>query len=157
VSILGVGACPIGSTGAGIGAFSQVSSSASRLFLKDDGTQGNAAYLNPATLDYELDERGVEKGADSTQMKVQAALFTQRNRSSLDNFGLDLTEIQTIPVNVVRVVDAMVRESLVHLTSASLITIMSVDVERFEQTGVSVHIKWVDIETGQFHTESIFP
>lgn len=154
--ILGCGSCPAGSTPAGIGQFPTLNSSSRRLFWKDDGSQGSTAYTDPATQDRVLDERGIPKGNDSTPEKVRLALFTLRDSSVLKNFGLNLGA-QTISATAAKEVEAKVKECLIRLTSAGLISIQGVDFNRTSPQQVRVQVRWVDLTNGRQFIDFIGP
>lgn len=148
MAISGCGICGAGTTGAGVGAFPLVNSSQARLFLKDDGTHGDAAAIDPLTRDYTLDDRGIEQGTTSIQAKVQLALSTQPGNAVL-GFGLDLSSLDVYRTSSQRTAEIAVKNALVHLTEAKLISILSVELAQILGSRAKLVVNWVDLLSGQ--------
>lgn len=142
-STLGAGHMPCGSLHCGYGIPSMVNSSAAQLWIKPDGTQGNCAYINPDTGDYELDQFGNSVGGDSINQMVYLAFKTLLNTSAVSGFGLDLdTTNQVINDSLINRIKLSVFKAVKHMTDPKTITIVNVTARRVTPTGLEINIEW---------------
>lgn len=140
---LGAGHMPLGSIHCGYGIPSMVNSSAAKLWIKPDGTQGNCALINPDTGDYVLDQYGNSVGGDSIPQMVYLALRTLFNSSAVSNFGLDIDITnQVISDSLKNRIKLSVFSSLKHMTDPKTITIVDVTVNRASATGLEINVEW---------------
>ena len=89
MSDLGFGESGFGSAGYGYGDPATAVSATSKIFVQADGSQGDCAYIDPATRDYVLDEKGNKVGWDSLKQRVYLALRTQLGSSCIQDQGVE--------------------------------------------------------------------
>lgn len=128
MSDVGFGLSGFGNSIFGFGTPGSTNSSTAKIFIKSNGTRGNAAKIDPQTGDFILDDAGNVVGDDSINQMVYMALRTTKNTSVLLNFGIDISKIRTITDNVKMKFQLAVNDAVKHLTDKRLITILSVDV-----------------------------
>lgn len=147
---LGFGHAPIGGSHMGFGTPTTVNSSAARLFIKRDGTQGNCALIDPKTGDRVVDEYGNTVGDDSINQKVYLALITIYNSSSVSNFGLQLDITNSVINDSTQFkMKLAVLKALKHLTDPKLITVVDVIIKKFSSTGIETTVEWRNNLTGE--------
>lgn len=148
----GAGNYPVGSLHCGFGQPSQINSSTAKVWIKRDGTQGNASLIDPRTGDYVLDEFGNSVGDDSINQMVFLALTTIRNTSAVSNFGLEL-DINNSIINESTLprVKLAVFKALKHLTDPQVITIVDVTTTRISGTGLEINVQWQNNSTGEIN------
>lgn len=148
----GAGLMPFGSIHCGFGIPSQLNSSTAKVYIKRDGTQGNAALIDPKTGDYVLDEFGNTVGDDSINQMVYLAFNTLYNSSSVPNFGfpIDISN-SVITDGLINRIKLAVFKTVKHMTDAKVITIISVNVKRATQTGLEVIVQWRNNSTNEIN------
>jgi hypothetical protein len=144
---VGFGLAPFGGSIWGFGTPSVANSSSAKVLKKLDGTQG-AVPLMTSARDFTLDATGQKVGADATGEMVKIALYTQRNKSAVKDFGLDLSTLSVFSTDSQRKCDVAVRLALKHLTDRRAISVQSVRLVRLSTNGVQLTIKWVDLSNG---------
>ena len=148
---LGFGLSPFGSSVYGFGQAASVDSTTAKLFLKPDGTRGNAAKIDPYTKDYVLDDNGNIVGDNSVNQMVYLALRTTKNSSVLLGFGIDISKIKTVTDNVNVKFQLAVNEALKHMTDKKLISNVTVKVNKIGQLpgALEVIVNWRDNTNGE--------
>ena len=148
----GFGSSPIGSSTIGYGVPTTINSSAAKVYIKADGTQGNCAKINPLTGDYMIDENGNSIGDDSINQMVYLAYNTLFNSSTVNGFGFDVN-IHDLVINeqTKSKVKLAAMKAVTHLTSKNIITIISVIVKKITATGLEVKIEWMNNSTGEIN------
>lgn len=149
---IGFGQASFGGSQFGYGTPSQVNSSIAKMWIKQDGTQGNSAMINPATGDYLLDANGNSIGADSVDNMVYLAIQTQYNSSTVPGFGLniDFTNTNSVTMNTGKL-RVGVANALAHLIKPGVISLVSVVINRMSSTGYQIEIKWRNLSTGDIN------
>jgi hypothetical protein len=156
--MLGLGFAPLGTSLAGFGVPDTAVISKPRVFIKADGTQGNAALLQPndeGKLDYVLDASGQKVGADSVPMMVLLALKTALGSSIDGTLGLDVSEMRQFTGNSAQAADAAVRKALASLVARRLISVLSVTFEREGQNACLLFVSWMDLSNGEKNITSL--
>lgn len=149
---LGFGAAPFGSSPAGYGLPSFVNSSTAKLWIKENGEQGNCAKIDPLTGDYVLDENGNSVGEDSINQMVYLAFSTILNSSIINGFGIDLNVTDyNMSTNILQRCKLAVMKAVKHLTDRNVISIVSVDVNKISGTGVEIKVNWRNNSTGEIN------
>jgi hypothetical protein len=148
MSFLGFGFSPFGTSPLGFGAVPTPNSTTAKLLVKEDGTRGNAAYIDPATGDYVIDDAGQKRGADSVPMMVQLALLTVKDSSAVIGFGLEPFG-GLFSTDVDRKVDASARAALSHMTKRKLISIQGVTFTRVNERAGMIEVKWINLASGE--------
>jgi hypothetical protein len=148
----GAGYAGVGSSRVGFGTPTMINSSTAKVYIKADGTQGNCAMIDPLTGDYVLDDYGNSVGDDSVNQMVYLAFKTLFNSSAVDGFGLDIDVTNSvINDNTNLKVKLAVMKAVKHLTSARVISIVSVTTQRITSTGLQVLIQWMNLSTGEIN------
>ena len=147
--VLGFGKSGFGGSQFGYGTPSKVNSSVSRMWIKQDGTQGNAAMIDPTTGDYLLDANGNPVGTDSINNMVYLALQTKYNSSTVAGFGLnlDFTNSNSATMNTGKIKLA-VAQALMHLIKPGIISLVSVVANKTSTTGYQIEVQWKNLSTG---------
>lgn len=144
----GIGFAPIGTSLWGYGTVDIANSSSTNVLKKTDGTQGAVALIDPKTRDYVLDDTGQKVGVDSVPHMVDLALSTVRDSSAVQEFGLDLSNLNIFSANAQRLADAAVRVCLKNLTDSKLVSIQSVSLDKDpSQDRGLILVRWVDLTT----------
>lgn len=148
---LGLGVSGLGTSIFGYGSLISTNTTTAKLFLKTDGTIGNAIKIDPLTGDYVLDSNGNPVGDNSINQMVYLAFKTTRNSSALLNFGIDISKIRTITDNVNLKFQLAVNQAVKHMTDRNLIKIISVDVSQINNlpNTLKVLVKWKDLTNGE--------
>jgi len=149
---IGMGLAPMGTSPFGFGTPAIANSSSTKVLKKPDGTQGAVPLIVKG--DFVLDETGQKVGADAVPMQVQIALFTERDRSAVRNFGLDLA-LSIFTADAQRKADTAVRLALKHLTDKRAISVQSVTLDRVSQGGAQIVVRWVDLATGDINAATL--
>lgn len=149
-SDLGAGACGAGSSLAGFGDPATTAANTAKIYIKLDGTQGDAALIDHKTGDYVLDQYGNKVGDDSANQLVYLALFTKRGSSIIQDLGLDLINA-TITDDTVDIAKAAVKLALQDLTNKNIIELMTINVI-VNQDKVSVNIVYRILSNNQVKT-----
>ena len=151
---VGFGGSGFGGSGYGYGTPGSTLNSPSPVFRKEDGTQGDCAYIDPATRNYVLDDRGNKLGWDSIRQKVYLALRTKLGSSCVTDQGVDFpTGIRT--PNLALKNRKAVEAALKPMTDLNLIRLVQVLTTPFGQSGARVQVDWMIVETGQIVQEFI--
>ena len=146
---LGFGYSAFGTTPFGFGAVPASDSTTAQLFVKPDGTRGNAPLIDSIKRDYVLDATtGIKVGADSVPMMVEFALFTLKNSSAVLGFGLEAPNGLFSP-DADRRADVAARAALAHLTKKKLISIQRVTLNRLNVRAAFIGVDWVNLATGE--------
>jgi hypothetical protein len=153
-SILGMGACPMGSSLFGYGTTPAAPAATAALLVKQDGTQGDAALLNAQTGDYVLDAYGNKVGDSSVNQSVFLALATVLGSAAVQTMGVAPLG-GVITTGTIQQAKNAITAALAPLTSANLITILAIDVGRFNQSGVQRRVRWQTVTTGQIQTSFV--
>lgn len=142
MTVYGVGITPGGSSAIGYGTPSHVNSSTAKLWIKENGAQGNCAKIDPNTGDYVLDEFGNSVGDDSVNQMVYLALVTKLNSSAIQGFGLDLNVTDyNMTTNILQRCKLAVKNALSHLTTKNVICVETVEVNRVNSIGIEIKVK----------------
>lgn len=146
----GFGNGALGYSAFGFGEPSSINSSAAKLWIKADGTQGNCAKIDPKTGDYVLDDSGNSVGEDSLNQMVYLALNTIHNKSAVPGFGFDvITNNATKNAGLTTRIKLAVYNAVKHLTEPGLISIVSVAVNTISSTGYEILIEWRNNASGE--------
>ncbi len=149
--VLGMGAAPRGSSLFGYGVTPAAPAATAALLVKQDGTQGDAALINNQTGDFVLDASGNKVGDDSLNQRVYLAIATVLGSSAVPTMGLAPLG-GVITAGTIQQAKNAITTALAPLTSANLIAILSIDVGRFNQSGVQRRVRWQALTTGQVVT-----
>lgn len=162
--MIGIGFAPLGFSLVGSGVPDQAQVSAPAVFIKADGSQGDAPLLalGPDNrLDYVLDASGQKVGASSIAMMLLFALRTSFDSSALDGFGLDLSQLAILSASAAKIADAQVRSALSDMVKQNLVAILSIGFSVSPANGSSgnalISISWMDLTTNQRNLTSFSP
>ena len=145
----GLGACGYGNASYGYGDVPVGNSSTAALLKKTDGTQGDAAYIDPTTGDFVLDANGNKVGWDSLDQMVYLALATTLGSSAVTTLGIALPSGLITP-NIATQNQNAVYAALKSLTDQNLITILSVvTLRQPNPDGLRLQVGWQSVSTGQ--------
>lgn len=126
---LGFGLCPFGTVPFGFGTPATFDNNIGSPLLKEDGSQGTAIFLDPATGDYVLNADTNEYiGMDVVEQMVYLALNTVRGSAFLETLGQGFSTIRVISKNIQVRVEDEVRIALSALISDKLIELVAVEV-----------------------------
>lgn len=144
----GMGSCGFGNAPMGSGDIVTGAASPSRFLLKEDGTLGECAKINPVTGDFVVTARGEKVGDDSINQMVYLALRTDLGSAAVTTLGIEL------PSGVIRDdVKVTVRNAVLaavkRLTDANLIAVVDVATDRLGPTSIRIHVRWQRLSTGQ--------
>jgi hypothetical protein len=148
VSILGMGACPMGSSLFGYGTTPAAPAATAALLVKLDGSQGDAALIDTQTGDYVLDAFGNKVGDSSVNQMVYLALATVLGSSAVQTMGLAPLG-GVITAGTIQQAKNAIAAALKPLTDLNLIVILSIDVGRFNASGIQRRVRWQTVTTGQ--------
>lgn len=147
---LGAGVCAFGVSFNGLGESAIIQANKAKIFIKEDGTQGDIAKIDITTGDYKLDDYGNKVGDDLVNHLVYLALFTQRGSSIVEDLGLDLQ--QTVITNTTQTqVENAVQEALQDLIDRDYILLLSTIVD-IDYDRVNIIINYKDLLKNQVKT-----
>lgn len=144
---LGFGTCPLGTAPFGYGSPATTDVDQAKIFLKADGTQGDAALINPRTRDYVLDARGRKVGWSALEQKVYLALVNQLGSAADLLMGIDLPS-GVVTADLAQRNEQAVKAALKSLTDTNQIQIVSVTTTFLAPTATQIETKWRDVTTG---------
>ena len=113
-------------------------------------------YINPITMDYELQENGCYVGMDATDQRVYMALFTTFNDSVVPNFGNNLTSMKMVLPNTNNQATLLVNQCLSPMVIDGSITIISIQVSTF-QSQLNILINYQNNISGQQVKQNFVP
>lgn len=145
-SVLGSGLSPAGTSPAGYGSPATTTAAQSQLYIKRDGTRGNARLIDPQTGDYVLDDWGAYVGCDAVEQMVYLALATDLGSSVQSDLGLELAP-GIINESTPRKIDLAIRAALKSLIDRRLIELVRVRVERAATSRMDIQVDWRDVQT----------
>jgi len=144
-SPLGFGACGFGSAGLGFGTPAATNSTTAALLIQSDGpgvgTPGDCVKLDTVTGDYVLDAQGNKVGWDSLSQRVYLALRTALGSAAVQTMGIKMPR-GVITDNIKAQIGNAVRLALAPLTSANLLTIASIVINRVGTNALSTEVAW---------------
>lgn len=110
----------------------------------NDGIVKEARKIDAFTKRLVFDSSGRVQGMRGVYQLVQLRVQTLRNSSAIPNFGLTAAS-GVIGANVQRQVDSAIRLAMQDIVDQRLISIVSVDIDRFSTSGEYVTFKWIDL------------
>ncbi len=154
MSDLGFGESGFGSAGYGYGDPAIGISATSKIFVQADGTQGDCAYIDPATRNYVLDERGNKVGWDSIRQKVYLALRTTLGSSCIADQGIEWPRgVRTEDIATKN--KLAVNAALKTMIDQNLIEVVQVLTGIVGPSGETVQVDWKIVSTGQVVSEFV--
>lgn len=153
--LLGLGACPLGSTPIGCGLPATADVITKTIWVTAEGAQGTAPEIDPVTRDYVVDSYGHTRGYSTIQQQVYLALFTIKGSAADFNFGLDTSTLDKRTSNTAKRADTAVRAALKRLVDKRAIAIVSVDLKTLSPTSVRLEVNWRDTATDTLNTTRV--
>lgn len=131
----------MGSSGFGFGSPVTATPRSPRVLVCADGTQGNAALLDPRSGDFVLDGAGNKAGCDAIEQKVYLALRTIRGSSVVPDLGIE-PEGGVLLEDFVARRRLAVEAALKDLTTSRSIVLVDVLVAREGQSSTRTEVRW---------------
>lgn len=147
----GLGSAPFGSSPFGYGAVTAINSTATKLYLDNQGTRRNVESINTVTGDTVRGERGIHKGMDSVAQQVYLAIRTLRGSSVVNDLGINF-RVKVISDTITQKVTDAVTEAMSDLVSRQLVSVESVAVNKIKLTAIEVIVTWKNLTNGETET-----
>jgi len=152
MSTLGMGACGLGSTAAGVGYTAPINSTAARVLVQPDGSRGDCGRINAVTGDHVLSSTGERVGWDSTSQRVYLALRTALGSSAVATLGIDLPTGGVLTDNTIAKIRLAVLAALSKLTADGSIEVLEVLTTRTAVSGVQTEVRWKALDSGNINS-----
>jgi phage baseplate assembly protein W len=145
----GFGTVPLGVGPYGVGTPATATDTSAGKIYRDEKTGDSlgSRKIDTRTRQYVFDSYGRIVGMPDVAQLVQIALSTTKGSSVIAGLGHELSSIEDFTTSHAEQVRSTIERALGDLIKRKLVRLNSVDVQRFNQSGAVITVKWTDLTT----------